>query len=303
VTRPDFFIVGEPKCGTTALYNAIRQHPDVYMPAFKEPHHFATDLWHARGGDAYAQVSTREGYLALFEDAGPAKAVGESSVHYLYSTVAAENIAQFNPDARIIAMFRHPAEYLHSLHNQNIVIGHEPIHDFDTALAATLDERRAAGMSWHSRFNYGWTYERATRFAEHLARFQAHFAPEQIMVVIFDDLRADMDAVVRETFTFLGVDPDFQPAPADKNPAREVSRPWLMNLLWSRNPVRRAAARLLPKGLRTDLYERVTRAGTRHRVREPMSAETRAMLVARHRPDVEALEALIGRDLSRWKTV
>lgn len=301
MTRPDFFIVGEPKCGTTALYEAIRQHPDVFMPDFKEPHHFSTDLWHHHGGDAYRRVASREGYLALFRDAGQAKAVGESSVHYLYSTVAAEEIARFNPDARIIAMFRKPADYLHSLHNQNIVIGHEPIRDFATALDATLDDRRAAGLREISRFNYGWTYDRATRFAEHLARYQARFAPSQLKVVLFDDLAADMDGVVADVFGFLGVDPSFRPAPADRNPAREVSRPAAMSLLWSEHPLRRAAARAIPLPLRRRLYDRITRLGTRVQPRSPMDPALRARLVARYRPEVEALEAAIGRDLSSWK--
>ena len=42
--KPDFFIVGAPKCGTTSLYYYLRQHPQIFMPDYKEPHYFGKDL-------------------------------------------------------------------------------------------------------------------------------------------------------------------------------------------------------------------------------------------------------------------
>ena len=81
--RPDFFIVGGPKCGTTALYQYLRGHPQVFMPLIKEPHHFGSDL---RQPNA---VIERERYLALFAGAGDARAVGEGSTWYLRSHEAA----------------------------------------------------------------------------------------------------------------------------------------------------------------------------------------------------------------------
>ena len=83
---PNFFIVGAPKCGTTALYEYLRAHPNVFMPELKEPHFFAKDL----GG--YPRIKTLEAYRELFEArAAQHLAVGEASVYYLRSAVAIRN--------------------------------------------------------------------------------------------------------------------------------------------------------------------------------------------------------------------
>ncbi len=74
---PDFFIVGHPKCGTTALYEMLRRHPQIFMPALKEPAFFATDLRSRfqRKGTGPLPV-TLEQYLALFDAATPRAAGG-----------------------------------------------------------------------------------------------------------------------------------------------------------------------------------------------------------------------------------
>ena len=81
--RPDFFIVGAPKGGTTAMNNYLRQHPQIFMSPRKEAHHFGADL--------YAPHWARDeaAYLALFAGAGDEKRIGEASVWYLLSQHAA----------------------------------------------------------------------------------------------------------------------------------------------------------------------------------------------------------------------
>ena len=41
--RPDFFIVGAAKSGTTSMHDYLRQHPAVFMPAIKELNYFGSD--------------------------------------------------------------------------------------------------------------------------------------------------------------------------------------------------------------------------------------------------------------------
>ena len=116
---PDFFIVGHAKSGTTALYEMLRPHPEIYMPEVKEPWFLATDMrvrfQPKRGG---VPPQTLEDYLALFADARPDQRAGEASSSYLWSRTAAENIAALQPDAKIIALLREPASFLYSLHLQ-----------------------------------------------------------------------------------------------------------------------------------------------------------------------------------------
>ena len=89
--RPDFFILGAPKCGTTALSEYLRRHPRVFVSRPKEPHYFCADFdyYYAPG------QRTEEHYLRLFAEADEGHlAVGEASVWYLYSEDAARNIAR-----------------------------------------------------------------------------------------------------------------------------------------------------------------------------------------------------------------
>ena len=108
--RPDFFIAGALKCGTTSLWNYLRAHPAVFMPANKEPNYFCSDL------PADLRVGTLAEYEALFSTAPPHALTGEASVFYLYSKVAIGQIMAHNANAKIIVMLRDPIEAARSMH-------------------------------------------------------------------------------------------------------------------------------------------------------------------------------------------
>src|SRR5580704_895448 len=109
--KPDFFVVGAPKSGTTAISNYLSKHPDIFM-ARKEMHHFGGDL---RFGRQFYRRDTRE-YLSEFNSRRDQSRAGEASVWYLFSHQAASEIKSFNPDARIIVLLREPVEMLYSLY-------------------------------------------------------------------------------------------------------------------------------------------------------------------------------------------
>src|SRR6476619_5970862 len=112
---PNLFIVGAPKCGTTAWVEYLRTHPDIFFPVIKEPHYFSPDIPKPKG---FNNFPTEDRYLALFAQSGDAPIVGEGSVRYLQSQEAARNIREFNCDAKIIIFVRDQQDYLPSLHNQ-----------------------------------------------------------------------------------------------------------------------------------------------------------------------------------------
>ena len=137
MTLPNFFIVGAPKCGTTALYAYLAQHPDVFMSDPKEPHYFGSDL-----DFRYRRRPSDQQYRSYFAGAGDRRRIGEGSVWYLYSECAADEIGQAVPDARIIVMLRDPVEMIPSLHSQFVYNGHE---DLALADALAAEEDRAQG--------------------------------------------------------------------------------------------------------------------------------------------------------------
>src|SRR5947207_13310329 len=138
--RPDFFIVGAPKCGTTAMHQFLAQHPEVFL-APKEVHFFGADL-HLEN-----DVQDLSTYLELFADAKNEFRVGEASVWYLYSRHAAKEIKQFSAGSRIIIQLRNPVDMVHSLHSQLLFSGVEDIQDFESALRA--EERVRILPFWH----------------------------------------------------------------------------------------------------------------------------------------------------------
>ena len=130
VRVPDFFIVGHHKSGTSALYEMLKGHPQIFRCSPKEPRYMASDM-----RERFAQPRERshpqtlDEYLALFADAAPEQRAGEASATYLWSHTAAARIAELQPAARIIAILREPASFLHSLHLQLLQTHVESVRD------------------------------------------------------------------------------------------------------------------------------------------------------------------------------
>src|SRR5687767_14301335 len=128
---PNFFIIGAPKCGTTSLYEYVRQHPDVYMSPLKEPVYWAFDPDGPRDPDRLRKfrVTTREEYERLFEGATGQRILGEASPVYLASERAARAIRENIPHAKMVVLFRDPAEATFSAFLGRIRDGRESRRD------------------------------------------------------------------------------------------------------------------------------------------------------------------------------
>lgn len=201
MTRPNLFIVGAPKCGTTAWVQYLSSHPDIYFSPMKEPHYFNTDF------PRYRWVKDRDSYLKLFEGAGAASVVGEASVQYLYSEAAAEEIARFNPEAKIIIFVRDQEDFLPSLHNQLVSNGDETVRDFRRAwqLSGSRDKDTIGSFCREPKFL---DYKRCGEFTGQVERYFANFQPEQIRVLHFRDWTTDPRSIYLELLSFLGLGDD-----------------------------------------------------------------------------------------------
>src|SRR5579875_2755378 len=207
---PDFFIVGHHKSGTTALYEMLRSHPQIFMPDLKEPRFFAGDLRFQFGNNASERLpQTLEEYLSLFEPATPEQRVGEASPSYLKSETAAGTIAEVQPAARIIAILREPASFVRSLQLQLLQEHVETEKDLARAVAGERITREGKEVL---------RYSDHVRYVEQLRRYHERFAPEQVLVLIYDDFRRDNDATVRRVLRFLEVDDTAPIEVKDANP-------------------------------------------------------------------------------------
>jgi len=293
--KPDFFIVGAFKCGTTALYAYLRQHPGVYMPFHKEPLFFGDDLTRRYGRMTEAQ------YIALFRDAKPGQRVGEASAWYLYSTSAAREIAAFSPDARIIAMVRNPVEVMYAEHSQLIFNVEEDLLDFADALAAEPARRQGDRMPPGPLRPETLFYRHSVRFADQLERYFDVFGRDRVHVILFDDFRRDTAGTYRAVLEFLGVDPSFAPNFGVRNPNKRVRFPRLQRLVFQPpGPVLRLVPRLRRFPIVHRAREAMLRLNSSATQRQAMDAQLRSRLTAEMQPEIERLGKLIGRDLSAW---
>lgn len=303
--RPNFFIVGHSKSGTTALYKFLQAHPDVWMSEPKEPNYFATDFCRGVTEGAYVQRS-EPAYLRLYDGWSGQRAVGEASACYLFSEEAAANIARFNPEARIIVMLREPVSFLRSYHLQrlkNPPTEGEDVKDFARALA--LEPRRKQGLDTPPRCQTPELlyYSERVKYADQLRRYREHFPAEQVLVIIYDDFKADNAATFERVCRFLDIDPTFEPEYEVHNRGKQIrsktAQQTMRQLTHGEGAlagVKRFAKLLLPRPVR----RRLTGLAYNKLVFEPKTHLDDAFvtdLKRRFKPEVERISEVLDRDL------
>ena len=311
--KPNFFIVGAPKCGTTAMYHYLKQHPDIYMPdEEKEPHFFSTDF----NIPGYATYQDEQRYLSLFDKAATESRIGEASVWYLYSTQAAQNIAQFNPDAHIIIMLRNPADMLYSLHSQRYLATDETIQDFAEALAA--EQQRKAGKLPGLNLrrdtfapSQALFYTEVAAYTKQVKRYFDIFGRKQVKVIIFDDFKSDTPDIYKQTLQFLEVSSNFAPIFEVIN-ANVVAKNITLRRLLKQAPqgysvVRHIARQVIPISVRKpinngirSMKNRIQSMNLETKPRPPLDPSLRKQLNQKFLPEIEKLSELLDRDLTHW---
>ncbi len=255
VRRPNFFLLGAAKCGTTSIAKYLDQHPEIFVSKPKEPNYFAFEpnVQPTCRGPADSQqlyelllkysVTSPSEYLELFAPAQQERAVGEASVRYLYETHTAAKIAEFAPEAKLIAVLRDPVDRLYSHYHMNVRQHIEP-EDLSGALRAE-DDRVSQGWGWD------WHYRRVGHYAEQLEEFSRHFDRSQLLVVFHADLQAHPQATMQALFRHLEVSTDFEPDFSSRAMVGHTPR-WrkLRRIIREDNPIKTIARQLVPQGLR-----------------------------------------------------
>ena len=311
---PEFFLVGAPKAGTTALWRLLDAHPEVWMSPVKEPNYFALEVREENfeaglrrrmererrslrkyldapvlGKRAGGIVREWEDYLRLFAGAGDRKAAGEASVCYLWSATAAELIAEKIPRAKILILLRDPAERAFSEYLQGVSNG-SVRWSFREQIERNLRDRSG-------RISVHFPFLELGLYAGQVGRYRERFG-KNVWIGFYDDFRERPAEVFAEICRFVGVSDD---VPADfTRRHNEAEPPRFADVGWmKRSGVWDRAARLMPPKARPVVRKALTRApGT---VR--MGARDRATLVDFYREDIGKLEEMVGRSLKGWLRV
>lgn len=295
--QPTFMIVGAPKCGTTALYEYLQTHPQIFVTDPKEPHFYAQDL-----GD-HRSVFTRAEYERLFAPAEPCQqAVGEASAWYLHSAVALPQVVDDFPDIRLIVMLRQPAEMLRSLHSDLCWICFEDEPDFEKAWA--LQAERQAGRRVPRLCQVPWflQYRELGRLAKYTRRLLSLISPERVRIYLLDDLKDSPDNVYQDVLEFLGLESDGRTEFPRVNSSKRNRLQWFAR-------IQSAVVRSLPRsyiqaGKRIGLghlNRQLTRLNNREHPPNAVSAEFLCELIDTFHDEVCELEELLKRKLDHWK--
>lgn len=288
--RPNFFLVGAAKSGTTALSAALGEHVDVYLPAVKEPHLYAY-LADPTIGPYADEAAARARYAELYRAAGDQAAIGDASTTNLVVAGAAAAIARDVPSARIVAVLRHPVDRAYSHFCHFVAAGCEHTRDFAVA-ARDEDRRQAEGFAFTYRY-LGWS-----RYSSQLPPFFELFGRDRVLVHLYDDLRRDPEAVLRSTYGFLGVDDRGPVRPVGEHNAVRVKRAAGLQRALSGGPRRRAIGSRLAASPLRPLLQLTSKL---ERPKPPLDPGLRAELTAGLHDEISRLEDLLGRDLSSWR--
>lgn len=204
MVRADFFIIGCPKCGTTALAQYLGGHMDICITRPKEPHFFAADLPGYQGG------MSREEYDGLFQREGKrCERFGEASVYYLFSRKAVDLIYNYNPGAHLIVMLRNPVSLVHSLHSQLLYSRNEDISSFEEAWNAQEDRARGKRIPKYCTDPSVLQYGSVAMLGAQIDRlYKSSFPLDQIKVILFDEFVKNTHAIYEDVLSFLDVKSD-----------------------------------------------------------------------------------------------
>lgn len=308
--KPNFFIVGAAKAGTTSLYEYLKTHPEIYFSPVKEPNYFSTDIKTEHFSTTYRKntildtenyfsqsqlpplqltfVRKPEHYRRLFENVNNEKAIGEASTSYLYSTRAAANINDYNPDARILAILRNPIRRAYSHYLMALRYGHTDM-DFHEAIKTDyLKTDKGWGIS-ELFIELGLYYQQ-------LKRYYDTFPSGQIKVLLFDDLVNQPEKVLQECYSFLGVETRLPGSFGSFNQA-QVPRHKSFNKFMTQWGIKKILKDYLPLTLREKLKSKLfstARAG------QEMDDKTEAFLHEIYNEDILKTSRLTGKDLTGW---
>lgn len=298
---PNLFLVGAPKCGTTSLYEYLRQHPAIYFPfdekdyaRVKEPNHFCPEL-EILESDA---IKDRCAYLDLYGGSAGARWRGDASTNHLFSATAAERIKEFCPDARILIMLRPPLEQMRSYHNELVRHHHEDILDFHEALEASEDRRNRRRIPQHTGVPRCLDYLAVARFAGQVERYFQVFGRDKVKVTLLEDLVADPAATFRGILSFLNVEASFRPEFKVHN---ETPRNGLLERIatsvYAVPLARSVFGAAVSRPFRRGILAVIRRIDQAPHHEDPRDEQLRRLYV----PEVKRLAVLIGRNLDHWQ--
>lgn len=289
---PNLFLVGAPKCGTTALANYLDDLRCVFVSTPKEPLYWSQeDIPRARHEPIFRSLDE---YLQLFERArldSRCKYAVDASTRYLYSETAIRRIEQTTSDARYIVLARDPITAVPALFAENRLSGWEASESLDNALSRNFDAPTHHPTDYVGNYSYGAMLRRLLDTVDRT----------RVLVILQEDMRAEPSAAWRACLSFLNMPDDGRLEFPSLNTAGTARFPRLHRLIIDPPSLLEPALLGLRSRMASALPRNVVRSVTRKPAPRPaLSENSRRRLVGHLREDVTQFAALSGLRLSRW---
>ena len=279
-------------------HNYLNQHKEVFLPSYnkegmkvKEPRFFINDLVEKR---LRSGIWNWKEYQDLFNDVKDEKAIGESTVLYLYYyELAIKNIKKYlGEEVKIIIMLRNPADRAYSAF-QHVSRGFKEQNSFEKAL-----ELENGRMEREMELTPMVMYKEMGMYFEMVKAYQENF--KDVHIIFYDDFRDDTEIEMKKTYKFLGIslstDIDFL------SRHNVGGKRWKNNNLkyvfMKENSLKSILKKVLPKNIRKGIRDKMISASTNIVV--PMKENTRIKLNEFFIEDIKKLSELLNRDLTHW---
>lgn len=295
--KPNTFIIGAPKCGTSAMANYLSQHPDIYVSPIKEPHYFIKDDMPQKTDINYEQ------YMELFNDVSNESVILEASVWYLYGKNAIKNLYEFNPEAKIIIMLRRPDEMVYSMQNHAYLTRNDNVDDFETAWNLNSSRKEGLNIPKHCRGKSMLFYDEIAKYSEQITRVYECFDKKNVTIIFYEDFKENTEETHMKLLSFLGVKELQLTNYKTINKSKKTKNSFLGDL--TRRPpafigVLVAFVKKITGIKELNVLNKLREFNEYETKREPLNEDMKRKIIDNYSEDIRKLEVIVNRDLKEW---
>ena len=290
IKRPNLFIVGQVRSGTTSLKEELKQHPEIFF--------YYPKSWHTTGAPFGFESSFKnyEEFLEEFRGVKE-KRVGQKRGDYLSCPWAAERIKKFSPNAKIIMTLRNPIDVMYSLHATMLYRETvEDIEDFGEALKMEEERKKKYGYKViPKKYHPHMLYRETVRYSQQVKRYFELFGEENVKVTIFDEYIKNKSSTLRDILKFLDVDEDFEIKHVNTNAGRKYRSRTIHSAVMTNKFGVRGVLRNIPGSAK--IYRKINNNEFKRKTLEP---SLRKSLQDDLKKEIDELSLMLKKDLSYW---
>lgn len=198
-SKPQYFIIGAQKGGTSSLYGLLNQHPDCASAKSKEVHYY--DLNYQKGFSWY-----------LNQFPFGKRITGEASPYYLFHPLVPARLKKDFPDAKLIVLLRHPVDRAYSHYHHIKKYQLESANTFEEAIENELKDItdyeaqfKAQPLQSIPQHQHRLYLARGL-YIEQIKRWLEYFKKEQFLFLSSEVFFKNPQEIINQCFSFIGLE-------------------------------------------------------------------------------------------------